>query len=145
VLVVVAVYILSYLSLDLRLCDHGASNQLIGTISCHSLYSPPHLLLYCAGWMGHQTVQHTSGPVKPARRWKSAIWSLVGLGLTALIYRCFLQDQQQSGSYGCEMSYMWPTYHQVDWPDNPSAKYSLYLYREQGWDRDDRVSQQNIH
>jgi hypothetical protein len=38
------------------------------------------------------------------------------------------------------MSYMWPTYHLVDWPDNPSRKYSLHLYREQGWNRFDKVS-----
>ena len=79
-------------------------------------------------------------PSKPAWRWKSTIWCIIGTGLTFMIYQCFLGDQRQSGSYGCEMSYMWPTYHPVDWPDNPSKKYSLYLYREQGWDRDDRVS-----
>jgi len=55
------------------------------------------------------------------------------------MYQCFLEDQRQSGTYGCEMSYMWPTYHEVHWSDKPSKKYDLYLYREQGWDRDERV------
>jgi glycosylphosphatidylinositol deacylase len=79
-------------------------------------------------------------PSKTTWRWKSTVWCIIGISLTFLIYQCFLEDQRQSGSYGCEMSYMWPTYHPVDWPDNPSKKYSLYLYREQGWDGDDRVS-----
>lgn len=81
----------------------------------------------------------------PARwRWVTSAWSVVAIVLTFVIYRCFQEDQAQSGTYGCEMSYMWPTYHPVDWPDNPSNKYSLWLYREQGWDRDLRVNHTHI-
>lgn len=77
----------------------------------------------------------------PPRPWRlvSTAWALLAIGLTGLIFRCFQEDQTQSGTWGCEMSYMWPTYHKVEWSENPSSKYSLWLYREQGWDRDMRV------
>lgn len=75
------------------------------------------------------------------KRWRivTTVWALLAVGLTVWIFHCFQEDQAISGTWGCEMSYMWPTYHKVDWPDNPSAKYSLWLYREQGWDRDIQV------
>jgi glycosylphosphatidylinositol deacylase len=60
--------------------------------------------------------------------------------LTWLVYRSYVQDQMHSGSWGCEMSWMTPSYIRLAWPEAPSKKYSIYLYREQGWDTEERVS-----
>lgn len=85
----------------------------------------------------------TEPPTPPRpRRWASTVWAVLAVVLTGVVFYCFQEDQSESGTWGCEMSYMWPTYHQVECPDNPSGKYSLWLYREQGWDRDLRVSLQ---
>ncbi|ORY29176.1 PGAP1-like protein-domain-containing protein [Naematelia encephala] len=51
-----------------------------------------------------------------------------------VIYRCYVFDQAQSGGWGCEMSWMTPTYSKIDWDEPPSSRYALWLYREQGWD-----------
>jgi hypothetical protein len=99
----------------------------VSVVAAYSTIISPHALMTL------------SGPTRSAWRWTSAVWCLVGAAVTYLVYWCFVDDQTQSGTYGCEMSYMWPTYHAVDWPDSPSSKYALYLYREQGWDRNDQV------
>ncbi|EIW66887.1 hypothetical protein TREMEDRAFT_45408 [Tremella mesenterica DSM 1558] len=62
------------------------------------------------------------------------VWSLLGVLLSCFVYRSFNLDQTQSGSWGCEMSWMTPSYLKMEWSDSPIAKYSLFLYREVGWD-----------
>ncbi|WVR09177.1 hypothetical protein IAU60_006239 [Kwoniella sp. DSM 27419] len=71
-----------------------------------------------------------------------ATWTfgLVTLCLSWWTYRLYTEDMARSGSWGCEMSWMMPTYHAVDWPDKPSPGYRMFRYREQGWDLDDQVS-----
>ena len=68
--------------------------------------------------------------------------SLVGFTIvsTLMVYVAFVRDQADSGRWGCEMSWMLPSYIPIAWPDNPSKKYSLYLYREQEWDTISEVS-----
>jgi hypothetical protein len=96
------------------------------------------LLIYLHCRITHVSMAPTAAP-RSAWRWTSPVWCLIGIATIYLVVQCFTEDQKQSGSYGCEMSYMWPTYRVVDWPDSPSNKYALYLYREQGWDRNDQV------
>lgn len=50
-----------------------------------------------------------------------------------------------SGAWGCEMSWMTPSYIRIQDPIGPSSRYSLYLYREQGWDIDEQVCPQVIY
>ena len=65
---------------------------------------------------------------------------LFTLGFTWLVYDVYQRDQAQSGAWGCEMSWMNPSYLKIPWGNSPVPKYSLYLYREQGWDYDTKVS-----
>jgi glycosylphosphatidylinositol deacylase len=51
--------------------------------------------------------------------------------LTSTVYK---NDQARTGAWGCEMSWMNPSYALLSWPERPSKQYQLYLYREQGWD-----------
>jgi glycosylphosphatidylinositol deacylase len=59
---------------------------------------------------------------------------VLGIAMLTLLHKAFTDDQRVSGTWGCEMSWMTPSYSRVDWPVSPSSKYTLYLYREQGWD-----------
>jgi hypothetical protein len=59
------------------------------------------------------------------------------LVISYLVHASYRQDQRISGSWGCEMSWMTPSYIPIQL--NPGG-YSLYLYREQGWDTDEHVS-----
>lgn len=52
-------------------------------------------------------------------------------------YHLYAVDQAQSGMWGCEMSWMMPSYVKIDTPDSPTSRYALYLYREVGWDAED--------
>ncbi|WRT68914.1 uncharacterized protein IL334_005896 [Kwoniella shivajii] len=38
------------------------------------------------------------------------------------------------------MSWMSPSYHLLQWPENPISRYKVYLYREQGWDTEHFVA-----
>ncbi|WVQ64185.1 uncharacterized protein L199_002347 [Kwoniella botswanensis] len=49
-----------------------------------------------------------------------------------IVYHFYQRDLQESGSWGCEMSWMSPSYQLVEWQDNPIPRYQVYLYREQG-------------
>lgn len=66
----------------------------------------------------------------PATAILSALW----LVFTAIAFLTFSQDQKRSGSWGCEMSYMWPSYQRIEWQGATNSRYALYLYREAGWD-----------
>jgi hypothetical protein len=61
------------------------------------------------------------GVLKPA-----LLFAAVLLGFTVL--RLVREHQK---SYGCEMTYMYPTYEPVSDPQLEHAAYRLYLYREQ--------------
>ncbi|KAL7423956.1 GPI inositol deacylase [Cryptotrichosporon argae] len=69
--------------------------------------------------------------------YKTFVLALFFLVATWTAYIAFSADQLRSGAWGCEMSWMMPSYHAVEWPDAPSTKYRLYLYREQGVDDQD--------
>lgn len=62
-------------------------------------------------------------------------WLIVAIA--ALIswqtYRGVTEDRTGLGRWGCEMSWMTPSYRLI--PFRPS-RYRLYLYREQGWDNE---------
>lgn len=86
-----------------------------------------------------------SGPARPPpsqgqlRRYalsRPAAFALVVAWLIATwaFTVCFMSDQKTSGSWGCEMSYMTPSYYQLDWKENSVPRYSLHLYREAGFD-----------
>jgi glycosylphosphatidylinositol deacylase len=61
--------------------------------------------------------------------------------LTWAWYRIYAIDYSQGGQWGCEMSWMTPSYIPIETPYSPVSRYKLYLYREIGWDGDDaRVS-----
>ena len=74
---------------------------------------------------------------RPYATWISATLTVV---LSCVVYRAYRSDQARSGSWGCEMSWMTPSYVRIPWMDAPSVKYDIYLYREQGWDLEGRVS-----
>lgn len=67
--------------------------------------------------------------------------SLIGLGLLFAILHSSVT--RQVDPKGCRMSYMRPSYAKLDDFDTEhtrlAGKYSLYLYREQGIDRDTKV------
>ena len=84
---------------------------------------------------------HSPEPTGAGRTWRSKnLSALVVCAFTMLLagiaYHAFRVDQAISGIWGCEMSYMWPSYRLLAWPDSPSTKYRVYLYRESGWDHD---------
>lgn len=60
---------------------------------------------------------------------------LATLYLSWQTYHGFIATRRTIGSWGCEMSWMTPSYSLV--PFQPESRYRLYLYREQGWDADD--------
>lgn len=49
-------------------------------------------------------------------------------------YQLYALDQAQSGTWGCEMSWMTPSYVKIITGDSSFSRYALYLYREIGWD-----------
>lgn len=71
-----------------------------------------------------------------------AVWSSTVLSLLFawVLWASFEDDQRTSGQWGCEMSWMTPSYRLIEWADAPIRRYKLYLYREQGWDPDSEVS-----
>ncbi|WWD06458.1 hypothetical protein V865_004548 [Kwoniella europaea PYCC6329] len=58
--------------------------------------------------------------------------ALLGVLFIWIVYHFYQRDLQESGSWGCEMSWMSPSYQLVEWQDNPIPRYQVYLYREQG-------------
>ncbi|KAK8843412.1 hypothetical protein IAR55_007069 [Kwoniella newhampshirensis] len=68
------------------------------------------------------------------------LFGFLALALSWITYRCYREDIRLSGAWGCEMSWMMPSYTPVEWLDKPSRRYSLYLYREQGWDFENTVN-----
>ena len=50
-------------------------------------------------------------------------------------------DVQRGANWGCEMSWMTPSYTLMDTDGSPTPRYRLYLYREQGWDTSQLVGQ----
>lgn len=73
-------------------------------------------------------------------RLATSLVSIVGCLLSGLLYHSYVEDQRLLGAWGCEMSWMTPSYIPLAWSDAPSLKYRTYLYREQGWDLDVTVS-----
>jgi glycosylphosphatidylinositol deacylase len=65
--------------------------------------------------------------------------SLVSAVLTWIVYREYTSDVATSGAWGCEMSWMTPSYVEIPWPDTPLSRYRLFWYREQGWDNEEEV------
>lgn len=49
-------------------------------------------------------------------------------------------DSAQTAGWGCEMSWMTPSYLLIEMPESPVPRYSLFLYRESGWDIHEEVS-----
>jgi len=64
----------------------------------------------------------------------TAVVALLWVLLSFLGYYAFTRDQTHNGSWGCEMAYMYPSYHRVEWPGYDKERYSVYLYREGGVD-----------
>lgn len=62
------------------------------------------------------------------------IYAIASLAISCCLYTSFRYDQRHSGTWGCEMSWMTPSYRLIQ-----EGRYSLYLYREQGWDLDEEV------
>ena len=62
------------------------------------------------------------------------------LAATWTWYKAYSIDHAQGGAWGCEMSWMTPSYEKVPVPGSTIARYNLYLYREQGWDGHIQVS-----
>ncbi|KIR64172.1 GPI inositol-deacylase [Cryptococcus bacillisporus CA1873] len=73
-------------------------------------------------------------------RFLSPIFCVLAFLFSCAIYQSFRADLKQSGSWGCEMSWMSPSYSRLEWTEFISTKYALYLYREQGWDSEDTLS-----
>ncbi|KAK4687334.1 GPI inositol-deacylase, partial [Tremellales sp. Uapishka_1] len=69
-------------------------------------------------------------------------WLLLAFAtvVSLAVFCSFRQDQQISGTYGCEMSWMTPSYTRIQKGELHKTKYALYLYREQGWDTLDEPS-----
>jgi hypothetical protein len=65
--------------------------------------------------------------------------SLLSLLITWIIYNEFSKDLAVSGTWGCEMSWMTPSYVEIPWKDSPMKRYRLFWYREQGWDNEVQV------
>lgn len=65
---------------------------------------------------------------------RTILLSLSWLLLSLIGLVCFSLDQARSGSMGCEMSWMSPTYHRLEWDQSTEQRYSVYLYREGGLD-----------
>ena len=72
-------------------------------------------------------------------RYATCLSSLFTLVVAWFVYGSYVHDLAQSGSWGCEMSWMTPSYIPIPWPEGPSSKYRIYLYREQGWDVEEQV------
>nr|XP_019047771.1 hypothetical protein I302_04388 [Kwoniella bestiolae CBS 10118]OCF26701.1 hypothetical protein I302_04388 [Kwoniella bestiolae CBS 10118] len=66
--------------------------------------------------------------------------AFMGVLFTLLVYHCYQRDLKESGSWGCEMSWMSPSYHLLQWHDNPIPRYQVYHYREQGLDIDSTLA-----
>ncbi|WVQ89980.1 GPI inositol-deacylase [Cryptococcus gattii] len=73
-------------------------------------------------------------------RFLSPLFCVLAFLFSCAIYQSFRADLKQSGSWGCEMSWMSPSYRRLEWTEFISTKYALYLYREQGWDSEDTLS-----
>lgn len=73
-------------------------------------------------------------------RFLSPLFCVLAFLFSCAIYQSFRADLKKSGSWGCEMSWMSPSYRRLEWTEFISTKYALYLYREQGWDSEDTVS-----
>lgn len=84
---------------------------------------------------------HQKHPIKhPRTQFLSPLFCALAILFSFSIYQSFRADLKQSGSWGCEMSWMSPSYRRLEWIDFISTRYALYLYREQGWDSEDTVS-----
>ncbi|OCF72438.1 hypothetical protein I204_06817 [Kwoniella mangroviensis CBS 8886] len=66
--------------------------------------------------------------------------ALLGVLYIWIVYHFYQKDLQESGSWGCEMSWMSPSYKLVEWQDNPIPRYQVYLYREQGLETESSVA-----
>ncbi|AGV14473.1 GPI inositol-deacylase [Cryptococcus neoformans AD2-60a] len=84
---------------------------------------------------------HQKHPIKhPRTQFLSPLFCALAILFSFSIYQSFRADLKQSGSWGCEMSWMSPSYRRLEWIDFISTRYALYLYREQGWDSEDTLS-----
>ena len=84
-------------------------------------------------------VRKSSLSISKALSW--SVWiPLLTFAFTWLIFDTYVQDRAQSGSWGCEMSWMTPSYQQVEVLGSPVPRYGLYMYRERGWDTSVKVS-----
>jgi len=70
--------------------------------------------------------------VRRITRWLPPCFALA---CTWLWYHSYALDCDQGGQWGCEMSWMTPSYVPIDLPDSPVPRYNLHLYRENGWDQ----------
>ncbi|WVO15285.1 trimethyllysine dioxygenase [Cryptococcus depauperatus] len=70
----------------------------------------------------------------------SLVYALLTIAASWLVYHSYEIDQTLSGSWGCEMSWMSPSYKQLEWSEKQSDPYNLYLYREQGLDIESHLS-----
>ena len=70
---------------------------------------------------------------RAAAQW---IIPLLTVVIALVTYQQYTLDQKESGSWGCEMSWMTPSYRPIETPDGPIPRYKLWLYREAGWDDD---------
>ncbi|WVQ93345.1 hypothetical protein IAU59_000413 [Kwoniella sp. CBS 9459] len=69
-------------------------------------------------------------------RANNAFLSIIALLIPWVLYCAYTHDNAECGAWGCEMSWMTPSYQSIDWPDNPIPRYTLHLYREMGWEHD---------
>ncbi|KAK4140644.1 GPI inositol-deacylase [Dichotomopilus funicola] len=96
-----------------------------------------------------EKVPETGSPAARRPPWKSPwaitflalVASMIGLGFLFAVLHS--SATRQIDPKGCRMSYMRPSYAKLDEFDTEhtrlASKYSLYLYREQGIDRDTKV------
>ncbi|ODN74648.1 hypothetical protein, variant 1 [Cryptococcus amylolentus CBS 6039] len=79
---------------------------------------------------------------QPLRRRKYSWAVIVSFGCLAIAlswvaFSIYQEDVRVSGSWGCEMSWMSPSYAPLQWPQRPMRqRYGLYRYLEQGIDTD---------
>nr|XP_019009694.1 uncharacterized protein I206_05254 [Kwoniella pini CBS 10737]OCF48475.1 hypothetical protein I206_05254 [Kwoniella pini CBS 10737] len=66
--------------------------------------------------------------------------AFISIAITILVYQCYQDDLSKSGAWGCEMSWMSPSYQRIQWKDDPGHRYRLFLYREQGLDIESQVT-----
>ncbi|WVF65699.1 hypothetical protein IAT40_000430 [Kwoniella sp. CBS 6097] len=77
-------------------------------------------------------------------RISNALLSAVALLVSWVLFQSYTNDNAESGAWGCEMSWMTPSYQTIDWTDNSIPRYALRLYRELGWDDDKYLSGQPV-